>query len=101
MRLCGELRRSFPYPLIRMEEDRPTLPRVLERTLQLFYIVHYAEAAFCVGVFEWIFGLYLCEGRCRSYARRWHYGFYRRERHLVHKLVGGHLLWRSARRQLE
>ena len=43
-------------PLLGMEEDRPTLPRVLQCALQLFYIVHYAEAAPGVGVFERAFG---------------------------------------------
>ena len=38
--------------LLRMEEHRPTFPRVVERQSKFFDILHHAEAAQCVWVFK-------------------------------------------------
>src|SRR4051812_47312959 len=41
-----------PLPLLGVQEDRPLLPRIIERSRQLFQIAHYAEPALGVGMFE-------------------------------------------------
>lgn len=39
-----------PLPLLRVQEDRPLLPGVIEGVLQLLHIRHHAEAALGVGM---------------------------------------------------
>lgn len=39
-------------PLLRVQEDRPSLPRRIQGALQLLDVGHDAEAALCIGVIE-------------------------------------------------
>ena len=53
----GDARRAgvvalHPLPLLRVQEDRPLLPREIEGALQLLDVGHYAEATLGVGMVE-------------------------------------------------
>ena len=56
-RRAGDARRAGvvaldPFPLLGMQEDRPLLPREIERTLQFLDVRHHAEAALRIGMLE-------------------------------------------------
>ena len=62
---AGDARRAVEVPLddrllCGVQEDRPPLPRIVERAGQLFHVRHHAEAALRVGMLERVVVL----GRC-------------------------------------
>ena len=59
-----------PLPLFWMKENRPLLPREIERALQLLYICHHPEAALGIGMVERIHGHHRRLGRTGLASRR-------------------------------